>query len=52
MIYLDVRCPKCNQKLLEAVEGSKGEIKCPRCGQITEFEIKAKSVKHTVKSRE
>ncbi|MGL5765165.1 MAG: Com family DNA-binding transcriptional regulator [Sarcina sp.] len=34
----DIRCPRCNQLLLRAVN-IKGEIKCNRCKQIVKLEI-------------
>jgi len=33
------KCPKC-RKVLQLLEYGKGEIKCPRCGQIITYEYK------------
>lgn len=46
---IKIKCPKCGATLF-FVESAVMQIKCYRCKTIIDYEIKDKSVKHTVQS--
>ena len=46
-----VKCPQCFRTLLLA-ERFTGQIKCPRCKTITNFNVDQGTITHTVEVRE